>query len=313
MPIRTRLPVCALAGGAEARQDAATRRRLSERRSIAKFKFKAQPSCAKQPSRNAAQRPRFNRRACIGHEVQQDGEVVVREQPRAQHLVGAEQVREIGARERRADRCSRSAESSGAKSRVNGGIADVEFARARHRAAVASAARRIDAVEHVDAAVDRVDQIADRADAHEVARLVRGQQRRRETRGAIQILARLADREPADRIAREDRARSVRARCARASRSSRPPWTIPNSSVVARVRARRAALRPARREAHGSRRSRRCVAGSFTQTSSAIATSTPMRFLERDDVLRREAVRAAVEMRRETSRRRRRACGATPG
>ena len=88
------------------------------------------------------------------------------------------------------------AESSGAKSRVNVALRMLCSPVSRERAAVASAARRIDAIEHVDAAVDRSDQIADGSDAHEVARFFRGQQTRRETGGDIEIAARSPTESP---------------------------------------------------------------------------------------------------------------------
>ncbi|GAV35157.1 hypothetical protein ROTAS13_02829 [Roseomonas sp. TAS13] len=67
----------------------------------------------------------------------------------------------------------------------------------------AAGARRDHAVEHVDAAPDGADDVGGRADAHQVARLVPGQQRRGDVEGGEHHLLPLADREAADRIALE--------------------------------------------------------------------------------------------------------------
>ena len=64
-------------------------------------------------------------------------------------------------------------------------------------------AGRQHAVEHVDAAHHRLDDVVGLADAHQVARLVGGQHVDREVEAAEHRLLPLADRQPADRIAVE--------------------------------------------------------------------------------------------------------------
>jgi len=76
-------------------------------------------------------------------------------------------------------------------------------AAAREHPSVPAAARRVDAIEQVDTAVDPRDQIAHGPDSHQIPRLRGRQQRGGEARHAVHLGARLADREPADRIARE--------------------------------------------------------------------------------------------------------------
>src|SRR5580704_8039349 len=132
------------------------------------------------------------------HEVEQLRQVVVAQQPRAEHLLRAEQMAEVRAAELRAD----GAAALRVERRLvadERGVADVQLARAGNGAPVAPAARRIHAVEHVDARVDGHQQIGNRADAHEVARPVLGQQTGGETRHPVAVLSRLADGKAADR------------------------------------------------------------------------------------------------------------------
>src|SRR5581483_10017757 len=84
------------------------------------------------------------------------------------------------------------------------GEPDVVFgSRPREDAPVPAAARRVDAIEEIDAAVDAGNEIAHGADAHQIARLAGGEERGRGARDPIHLLARLSDREPADRVPRE--------------------------------------------------------------------------------------------------------------
>src|SRR3546814_1385199 len=69
--------------------------------------------------------------------------------------------------------------------------------------AVAARARRQHAIEHVDPARDRADQIVGLADAHQIARLVGGKLRGRKIEHAEHRLLPLTHRKPADRIAVE--------------------------------------------------------------------------------------------------------------
>ena len=96
------------------------------------------------PSRRI--RSRRARRASARYEV----EVVIREQPRAEHLLRAEEMREVGTRSRRAGRAI-AARIERRDVAHEGRVEDIELAVVRHRAAVAAAARRIDRIEKVDA------------------------------------------------------------------------------------------------------------------------------------------------------------------
>ena len=124
------------------------------------------------------------------------------------------------------------------------------------------------------------------------------QQRGGEARDAVHLVARLADRQPADRVTgkvERDEFAALRAR----SSSSSPPCTIPKSSV--RSACRRAA---AQRRAHARRaRDGALELGARRRQLHADVERhrdvDAERFLERDDVLGREAVRAAVEVRAE--------------
>ena len=81
------------------------------------------------------------------------------------------------------------------------GVAQIDLAEAGERHAVAPVAGRHHAVEHVDAARHRLQQILGRADAHQVARAIRRQRRRGLLDHREHHRLRLADRKPADRVA----------------------------------------------------------------------------------------------------------------
>src|SRR5437660_1273256 len=82
-------------------------------------------------------------------------------------------------------------------------VLDAQEAARREDMSVARVARWKDAIEHVDTARDRLDEIFGRADAHEVARPV-GRHAWRDERGyAVHLVLRLADREPSDRVSIE--------------------------------------------------------------------------------------------------------------
>src|SRR5690348_2291543 len=82
-------------------------------------------------------------------------------------------------------------------------VAQVEAALVRQRAARARGSGREHAVEHVDAGLDHLEDPERIADAHEVARLVRGKQLSRPVGRLEGRVTVLADREPADRVAVE--------------------------------------------------------------------------------------------------------------
>ena len=117
-------------------------------------------------------------------------------------LVGAVQVVQVGAREVPAG-----VAAAGLVQRARVGavarVLDLHVAEAREEPAVARVAGRHDAVEHVDAGGDRVDEVLRRAHAHQVARPVRGQPRRRVGDDARHVLLGLAHRDAADGVAVE--------------------------------------------------------------------------------------------------------------
>ncbi len=82
-------------------------------------------------------------------------------------------------------------------------ILQVELAVTRIRDTMAAGAGRHHAVEHVDAARYRLDDIVRRADAHQVARRVGRQRRHGHVEHRQHRRLWLADREPADGIAIE--------------------------------------------------------------------------------------------------------------
>ena len=79
-------------------------------------------------------------------------------------------------------------------------VAQVDRPEARKDAPVAAIARRHHAVEHVDTARDRLEQVVGGADAHQIARLVARQRRRDRLDHRQHHLLRLANREAANRV-----------------------------------------------------------------------------------------------------------------
>ena len=169
--------------------------------------------------------------------------------------------------------------SSGRGSRAIAGVAEVHLARRRERRARPRHARRQHAVEHVDAAGDHAEDALGVAEAHEVARLVGGQERRRPADRLEHLGPALAHREPAERVAVEaerddllDRAapqlrvgaalRDPEPQLARA-RAARRSAARPRAACAAPPpRARRATRRPAGRCRGTSRCRSRAAAGS---------------------------------------------------
>src|SRR5271154_2947550 len=96
------------------------------------------------------------------------------------------------------------------------GVTDMNVAVVRQCASVASAAGRVHAIEEIDSGVDSGDQVAHRADAHQVTRLSFGEQGRGEARHAVHFLVRLSHGKSADRVSgqieRDDFARTAFAR-----------------------------------------------------------------------------------------------------
>ena len=92
-------------------------------------------------------------------------------------------------------------------------ILDLDVAIAGKNPAVTRIAGRHHAIEHVDAGFDRENQVFRRADAHQVARLVRRQAVRRVRHDALHFFLGLADADAADGVAgqveRDQRGRDV--------------------------------------------------------------------------------------------------------
>ena len=82
-------------------------------------------------------------------------------------------------------------------------MADFQHPGMRIQPAVARVARRQHAIEHVHARRHRIQQILRRADPHQIARLIRRQLRGNRLQQRQHLGLRLADREPAERIARK--------------------------------------------------------------------------------------------------------------
>src|SRR6202167_3136889 len=78
------------------------------------------------------------------------------------------------------------------------GVADVDDPAAREQMRVARMARGHHAIEHVDAAAHRLQDVLGPSHAHEVARLVRGHQRQQRVQHLLAFRFGLADREAAD-------------------------------------------------------------------------------------------------------------------
>src|SRR5665213_1745202 len=211
---------------------------------------------------------------------------------------GAEEVGEIRFRVRRADAAVAVGVGRPEIAQVLGAAQVVLGAGARQDPAVASAAGRVDAVEQIDPAIDPRDQIADRPDAHEIARLSGRQPSGGEAREPVHLGARLADREPADRVAGKIERHQLRG-TARAQLFVEPALDDPEQHRAIGAAARRgAALRPQRRARDGALEvgARRRQLHALVQRHRDVDAEL---FLKRDDVFGGEAVRAAVQMRAE--------------
>src|SRR3990172_545287 len=149
--------------------------------------------------------PIQNRRAHFAHEGEQQVDVVLSEQHRAEDFVRHDEVAHVGAGEVRAA-IARAALFHRARIAGVGRVLHVHPARARQGRAVARQPGGQDAVEDVHAAPQAVDQILRRADAHEVARLVGGQNVVHRFERRVHLIFRLAHRQPADGIARKSEA-----------------------------------------------------------------------------------------------------------
>src|SRR6202047_4975383 len=97
--------------------------------------------------------PALDRGASFGDQIEQYREVVVRQEPRSEHLAGAKEMREVGTAERRANHAAATlVERPEVASKP--GVAQVQIAASRQRAAVASRTVRVNGVEHCQPAGD---------------------------------------------------------------------------------------------------------------------------------------------------------------
>ena len=176
---------------------------------------------------------------------------------------------------------------------------------------MAAVARRHHAVEHVDAARDRFEDVVGRADAHQIARPVGRQLRRRLLDHRQHHVLRLADRKAADGVALEIRCRPARARSRRAARGSSPPCTMPNSALpgLRALEGALAALGPAQRQLHRALDlvARRRQPQAFVELHGDVGAEQP---LDLDRALRRQLDASRRRYASGRSRPARRACAA---
>ena len=161
-------------------------------------------------------------------------------EPVGEQLVGPEQMRQVGARERRGRARQRQPSWTGRGSSRKRALR--RFSRPSGTHSVPLRATRAGSTESNMSTprIDRVEQVHRRAEAHQVARpRIVGEQRhddveRRATLGRRLVAGQPADAEPVEWQRRRWRASS------RARRSgSRPPWMMPNSAWSGRVCAAR--------------------------------------------------------------------------
>ena len=198
-----------------------------------------------------------------------------REEPKPEDLLLVDEVSDEGAARTACRRGSRSLPRAGAD-RARSARCEGSSSRRRQRRARARRAGRQDAVEHVDPRRDHAEDALDVAEAHEVARPVGRQERRRPA-----DRRRASPRGSPRRRGRRGRCRRSRARrCPRSSGAAAPGRCRPARSRTAAGPAR-AARRPAARAQSGVRRtasscsSRDASAGG--QMSRHIAMSEPSR------------------------------------
>jgi hypothetical protein len=220
---------------------------------------------------------------------------MIRDEPPAERLLRAEEMRKVCARVDAAD-AAVAVLVERAEVACVGRVAQIVFrAPPGQDAAVTSAARRIDAIEQIDAAVDPGEQIAHGADTHQVTRFVRRQQGRRHTGDPIHLGARLADGKSADRIAGKIQ-RDELACAAGAQVVFESALDDPEKQRGPAPPGRSRTLRPQRRpcDGCGDLVARRRQLDALIEHHRDVDAES---FLKRDDAFGREAVRRAVEMR----------------
>ena len=136
------------------------------------------------------------------HQMVVEPEVMHDQQTLRQHLAALEQVAQIRAAEPAAGR-TLTAFLDRAVVGLILRIHDVENAAVREQMTVARVPGRHDAVEEVDAARNALDDVARRADAHQIARLVLRRVRQDDIKNMVHDLGAFADGQTADRIARQ--------------------------------------------------------------------------------------------------------------
>src|SRR5690606_16766026 len=178
-------------------------------------------------------------------------EVVQGAQDRRQHLVAAVQVAQVGAAVAIAAGMAAAALLDRARVLLVLRVADADGAGRSEVVAVARVAGRHDAIEHVDAARDRLDQVLGPADAHQVAWALARQLRHGVLEHGVALGLRLAHGQATDRVAVEADLLQPLGRT-RAQVAVHPALDdAEQRRVVALVGALRA-FRPAQRQLHRS-------------------------------------------------------------
>src|SRR5258705_8581003 len=153
--------------------------------------------------------PLGDRRAHLAHQPEVEVEIVQRREPGAEHLTRQHEMAERTPAEALAGVAAAARLHRTRITRVRG-VANHQLALAGEERPVARVAGREDAVEKVISHGGEAKQIARRADAHQVAGPLAGQERDGLLRDAGRFRSRLSDREPADRVAIEAERREPR-------------------------------------------------------------------------------------------------------
>ena len=199
------------------------------------------------------QPPLGNSLAQSGHQPLEEPQIMLGHQHRAEDLGRADEVMDIGAVPGRAGR-ARAAGLQWLAVLGEAGVADVDRPVGGECLAGAPRAGRQHAIEHVDPAPDRLDDVVGLADPHQVARPVGGQHVDREIEHAAHLRLPLAHRQPADRIAIEADLKQSLARSAAQRLEHRalldPEQCRPCRMLAARVEGVARPFRPAHRPLH---------------------------------------------------------------
>ena len=174
--------------------------------------------------------------------------------------------------------------SSGSWSRAKRAFFRFRRPAERQRRARPADARRQDAVEHVHAALDHLEDALRVADAHEVARLLGGEERRGVRDGLEHRVAGLPHAEPAERVAVEVELDDLLDRAAPELCVGRALGDPEEELALGARRASRWRLRPERRQPDGFGEVVAVPAGA--QTSRHIAMSEPSLRLDRGHATR---------------------------